>query len=64
VTRLHPAFRMVVELRVFQGLSLKDTANSLRISLSATKSRYFRARKYLVSIGSAPPSLRRMSEKR
>lgn len=51
VRQLHPSFRTVVQMRIFEGRSLKDTAKCLRLTLAATKSRYFRARNHLVSMG-------------
>lgn len=53
VRRLRPPFRSVVELRVFEGLSLEQTAKCLGLSLSATKSRYFRARNRLLTLAPA-----------
>lgn len=50
VERLKPEFRTVVELPVFQGLSLKDTARRLRLSVPAAKSRFFRARQQLLRV--------------
>lgn len=42
----HP-FRSVVELRDFEGLRLQDIAKRLQLTLPATKTRHFRARKHL-----------------
>ena len=49
VEALPRPFRSVVELRDFEGLRLQDIAKRLHLTLSATKTRHFRARKHLVS---------------
>lgn len=49
VEALPRPFRSVVELRDFEGLRLQDIAKRLHLTLPATKTRYFRARKHLVS---------------
>jgi RNA polymerase sigma-70 factor, ECF subfamily len=46
---LKPELRTVIELHVFQGLTIEDTAKHLRLSVAATKSRFFRARRQLIS---------------
>jgi DNA-directed RNA polymerase specialized sigma24 family protein len=50
VKALPPAFRSVIELHDFEGLSLQDTAKFLHLTVPAVKSRHFRARKHLVSL--------------
>ena len=47
VGKLPPTLRVVVELRFLNDLSLLDTAKLLGLSLSAAKSRCFRAKKLL-----------------
>ena len=47
VEALPPAFRNVIELHDFKGLSLQSTAKLLDLTLPAVKSRHSRARKHL-----------------
>lgn len=50
VSRLPPAYRLVVELCDFQQLSLIETARKLGLTLAAVKSRRHRARQKLLPI--------------
>ena len=50
VSRLPPAYRVVVELCDFQQLSLLETARKLGLTLAAVKSRRHRARQKLLPI--------------
>ena len=43
VMALPPKYREVVVLRYYQGMTLQETADALRLSLTATKARLFRA---------------------
>ena len=47
IQRMPPKYREVVELRQISDLSVKEIARSLRISVTAVKSRLFRARNQL-----------------
>lgn len=47
IAKLPPDFRMVIVLRDMQGLSYKEMADVIGISLEAVKSRLFRARSQL-----------------
>jgi RNA polymerase sigma-70 factor (ECF subfamily) len=49
VAELPPAYSQVVILRDFNELSTRETAQRLRSSISAVKSRHFRARAMLVA---------------
>ncbi len=48
--QLSPAARAIIELRHFQGLRYEEIAGELGLSISAVKSRLFRARKELAEI--------------
>jgi RNA polymerase sigma-70 factor (ECF subfamily) len=47
IGRLRPAIRTAIELRQIEELSLKQTANTMGISLAAAKARIFHARRAL-----------------
>lgn len=50
IQQLPPQARAIIELRHFQGLSYEEIASELGLSISAVKSRLFRARKELAEI--------------
>jgi RNA polymerase sigma-70 factor, ECF subfamily len=43
VMSLHPSYRDIIRLRVYDAIDIADTANKLSISTSAAKARYHRA---------------------
>jgi RNA polymerase sigma-70 factor (ECF subfamily) len=49
VQTLPPSFKSVIELHDFEGHTLVEIANSLNTSVSAIKTRHFRARKLLMA---------------
>jgi RNA polymerase sigma-70 factor (ECF subfamily) len=58
ISTLSPAYRVVIELRDLEELSLPDTAKRLNLTLSATKTRHSRARRFLAQAVEAPEALK------